>query len=122
MKTNTLTNERRRDERVTPPQQPRQKLYLCVDDQFYDVQLVWDVSPFGVGLQIDRALVKDTVIRLMYEYDSLDLQAQGTVIWSHALEDPADCHDMPQAHRIGIALGPEDLEENLRFFQVMTGR
>src|SRR3990167_3481751 len=117
----TFMNEQRREERFTPTQQSTHGLYLYVADQCMDVQAVWDVSPFGVGLQVDCAIDKGAMVRLMYEYKSAVLQVHGTVMWCTIFRNIPNNSDLLPSYRVGISLGSEDVEANVLFFRYMTG-
>ena len=111
--------EHRRAERVIPVQQPKGTLVLYVEDQGFDVKSVRDVSPFGAGVCIESDINKGTKIRLNYQIEGDDLQVFGIVAWSSPVEVVTVIDEM-NLYRIGICLQPENVEDNLNFYRLMT--
>ena len=89
---------------------------------------MWDVSPFGVGLQIDRtinithAISKDANIQLMYPFEGVDLYIHGLITWSMVFVDNRDSDGLHRSYRLGISLRQDDIEANVQFFKYVTGQ
>jgi len=117
-----LKKERRKEERTTPTQQPKGKISLYVENQCLDVREVLDVSPVGVGLYFDNAIDNVTDIRLKYQYETIDLEVNGSVVWCMAVEEaPYSEHDT-RRYLVGIHLRPDDMGTNNQFFKAITGQ
>ena len=116
-----MEKERRREERITPTQQLKGKFYLYVENRCLDVRAVLDVSPFGVGLQIDNSINNGTDIRLEYQHETIDLEVNGSVAWSIAFEEEPYSEQDTHQYLVGIHLRPEDMGANIQFFKAVTG-
>ena len=114
--------DKRREERVTPAYQPKGELYLYTGEQRLNIQTVRDVSPFGIGLQIDSPITNGAEIRLTYQHEEINLQVYGSVIWNRAVKEDSDAEKCSRSYQLGISLYPEDKGVNLQFFRTLTGR
>ncbi|MEE8428973.1 MAG: hypothetical protein V3S33_05680 [Gammaproteobacteria bacterium] len=120
-----MTTERREHKRTFFIQSPDRKLYLYIDDQHIEVESVWDISPFGIGLQIenainiDHAVTTDADIQLRYQYAGVDQQVRGSITWSKIFIDGPD--SLHRSYRLGVCLDDDDIEPNVLFFKFMTG-
>jgi len=119
-----LSTERREHKRTFFIQAPDRKLYLYIDDQNIEVESVWDISPFGIGLQInnavniDHAVSADTDIQLRYRFGGDDQNVRGSITWSKIfIDNPGSLH---RSYRLGVCLD-DDIEANILFFKFMTG-
>lgn len=121
MREATLLKERRRNNRIILTQQSKWKLYLHVDGQYHEVQSVWDISPFGAGLQVSGAVGKGAEVRLKYQVGGVDLLVRGLVIWSTVFDENPGAKETACSYRVGVAFRPEDAKENTRFFRYLTG-
>ncbi|MEE8428984.1 MAG: PilZ domain-containing protein [Gammaproteobacteria bacterium] len=120
MRKATLLQERRRNNRIILTQQSKWKLYLYADGEYHEVQSVWDISPFGAGLQISGAVEKGTEVRLKYQVGGVDLRVCGLVIWSSVFDENPGTEKAVRSYRVGIAFRPEDAKENTHFFRYLT--
>ncbi len=111
--------EHRRAERVVPSQQPLGELMLYVGEQCLAVKSVRDVSPFGIGVCIDKAISNESKIRMRYKTGADDVQVSGVVAWS-ALVAEDGSNDVAGTYRTGICLQPADVEANLEFYRLIT--
>ena len=113
--------ELRRTERVVPAQQPKGTLVLSVNDDSFEVKSVRDVSPFGIGVCVECDVEKESAVCLNYQAEGEEIEVFGVVAWS----GPVAGDDKAQAaplFRIGICLQPENVESNLYFYRLMTGK
>ncbi len=117
-----MDKEQRKVERIIPVQPMKGKLYLYVGELCLEVRSVWNVSPFGIGLQVDSDIDKGTEIRLEYQHETTDLQLHGFVIWSTVFEQELDGGTRPQSYRMGIGLQPENMGINSQFFRLITNQ
>lgn len=117
-----LILDKRREKRITPAYQPKGELYLYTGEQRLNIQTARDVSPFGIGLQIDGPLTNGAEVRLTYQHGEVNLQVYGSVIWNMAVEENAGVGECPRSYRVGLSLYPEDKGVNLQFFRTLTGR
>ncbi|MCF6323413.1 MAG: hypothetical protein L3J89_03670 [Gammaproteobacteria bacterium] len=111
--------EMRRTQRAVPAEQPGGKLVLSVKEQDFDVKSVHDISPFGIGVCIERDVVKDEGVRLSYQTEAGDCQVYGVVVWSAPVKSGDATPAMPLFH-IGICLSPENVKNNLDFYRLMV--
>ncbi len=119
-----MSTERREHKRTFFIQAPDRKLYLYIDDQNIEVESVWDISPFGIGLQInnavniDHAVSADTDIQLRYRFGGDDQNVRGSITWSKIfIDNPGSLH---RSYRLGVCLD-DDIEANILFFKFMIG-
>jgi len=113
--------EQRRTERVVPAQQPKGTLVLSVNGDSFEVKSLRDVSPFGIGVCIESDLVKESEVRLSYQTGIEDLEVFGVVAWSALIVEDDNAQAAP-LFRIGICLQPDNVESNLSFYHLMTGK
>jgi len=111
--------EHRCAERITPPQPPQGRLTLYVDGQGFAVKSVRDVSPFGVGVCIESDIGQDKDVRLSYQSEDHDSEVFGTIAWSSPVE-VANAVDAVSLYRIGICFQPENVKDNLHFYNLMS--
>ncbi len=117
-----MHKEKRNVERIILAQPMQGKLYLYVEELCLEVRSVWNVSPFGVGLQVDSDIDKGTGIRLEFQHETTDLQVDGSIIWSAVFEDELEGGTRAQSYRMGIRLLPENMEINSQFFRSITSQ
>ena len=114
--------EKRREGRITPIYQPKGELYLVVGERHFDIRAVRDISPFGIGLQIDSPITNGTEVQLKYLYEAVDLDVRGIVIWNMTAQEDSSTGEISRSYRVGISLYPDDQGVNLQFFKTLTGR
>jgi len=115
-----LHKEKRNVERIIPDQPMKGKLNLYVKKLCLEVRSVWNVSPFGIGLQVDSNIDKGARILLEFQHETTELHVHGSVIWSAAFEDELEGGTPAQSYRMGIRLLPENMEINSQFFRSIT--
>ncbi|VAW86221.1 hypothetical protein MNBD_GAMMA17-1463 [hydrothermal vent metagenome] len=109
----------RQTKRVIPAHQPKGKLVLLVKEQRFDVTSVRDISPFGIGVYIERGVVIDEEVCLSYQTEAEECQVYGVVAWSASVKSDV-VTQTTSLFRIGICLNPENVESNLNFYRLMV--
>ncbi len=115
-----MQKEKRNVERIILVQPMKGKLNLYVKKLCLEVRSVWNVSPFGIGLQVDSDIDKGARILLEFQHETTELHVEGSVIWSTIFEDEPEGGTRAQSYRMGIRLLPENMEINSQFFRSIT--
>lgn len=115
-----MQEEKRNVERIILVQPMKGKLNLYVKKLRLEVRSVWNVSPFGIGLQVDNDIDKGARILLEFQHNTTELHVEGSVIWSAIFEDEPVGGTRAQSYRMGIRLLPENMEVNSQFFRSIT--
>lgn len=111
--------EKREKERLTVEPQPKGKLMLSTKDKSLKVQLVRDVSPFGVMVQINETIGNGETVKLIYQHKDIQLDVNGTVKWRKIEDDHGNTNPTKMICHAGISFDPEELELNLKFFNAL---
>jgi len=123
-----LKNERREHKRTFFTQSPERALHIYIDGLCVKIGSVWDVSPFGVGLQIDGVINLDNIINkgtdvmLTYQAEGINLRVRGFIMWSMVFVDNLDSTGVHRSYRMGVSLQSDDIEDNITFFKYVTGQ
>jgi len=117
-----LPKEKRNVERIILVHPMKGKLNLYVKKLRLEVRLVWNVSPFGIGLQVDSDIDKGTRVLLEFQHKTTELHVEGSVIWSAVFEDELEGGTVTQSYRMGIRLLPENMGINSQFFRSITNQ
>ncbi|MFC1602849.1 PilZ domain-containing protein [Pseudomonadota bacterium] len=125
MKENTaiLSAEPRQADRYEPFQSRKGKLSLVVEGQTqaHDVQILRDISPFGLGVEASLLIEAGKRIHLTYEEADLSLAVVGTVAWHRKPAGvTADASRLEQYH-LGVELCPANIAKNVHFFRYLSG-
>ncbi len=108
-----------RTKRVVPAEQSGGKLVLLLEEQGFDVKSVRDVSPFGIGVCIERDVVIDEEVCLSYQAEAGDCQVYGVVVWCVPVK-PENAIQVTPLFHIGICLDPRNVESNLNFYRLIV--
>ncbi len=95
-------------------------LRLYVEGACLDVIQAKDISPFGVGIQINAAIDDDAPVKLSYVTDRVRLEVSGTVMWRKVVRKPSGDRSIKECW-VGIFLHPRNLDSNVAFYQAMIG-
>jgi len=113
-----MEKNRRSTDRNKPTADLKGKFILYAGSNAYDVYLVRDVSPFGIGVKISEMLVMNTRIRLSYVENSNSYEVRGNVVWSSA-DGTAD--DGTKLYATGVLFTPMDTSINIEFYNLLMG-
>lgn len=116
-----MSKNKRSVERETPTANLPGKFSLHAGSNVFDVRLVRDASPFGIGLKITEQIDKNTRIRLCYKYNDISYEAHGMVIWSSLDKDMSSTAD-ETLYRVGIQFNPEETSTNVDFYNMLMGQ
>ncbi|NWF36057.1 PilZ domain-containing protein [Mariprofundus sp. KV] len=92
-------------------------LALYSNNQPINVLEVLDLSPFGIGLEVDSRIETGCRVSLSYHYTTTDIEVHGTVVWSSGRSE-----DGPAVFRVGIYLQEDESALNVELFNAMTAR
>jgi hypothetical protein len=76
--------ELRGEERIALNRPPKGELTLIVGKKSIRVAAVRDISAQGLRVQIGTPVGKDENVCVSFRHESVDLQVNGTVVWSSA--------------------------------------
>ncbi|MBI3479042.1 MAG: PilZ domain-containing protein [Nitrosomonadales bacterium] len=95
--------DQRRAERIALLEQPKGEFFLHVKDDLYSVRSVLNISSQGISLQLDNIVGVATEVVLQYKYKAINIQVNGTVVWSRPSNGPIET-EVALPYEIGINL------------------
>ena len=110
--------EQRKKDRIHIHQKPKGTLKLIIEDETRDVQLIGNISPFGIMVQVKKTVDVNTDVGLFYTIENMNFEILGTVKWVQTYGDEADRKSI--YCQLGISFWPQNVKENLDFFSVLT--
>lgn len=117
-----LENLRNHD-RVTLKLKPTGVMKLIFEDKAKDIQYIGDLSPFGIMVQLNYAITLNTEVSLVHTLNNTNLEIIGTVKWVKVLDESLD-KNAPRSKTVsllGICFSPQNVKENLDFFNSLIG-
>ena len=115
-----MTSERRSSGRSAFKIPRGSELLLDADGSAVNILNVQDLSPFGIGLQIDRELGLGSAVRFQYRRETVDIEVHGSIVWSSAIRSATD--ENVTIFRVGIYFQEAEPDLNVTFFNAMTAR
>jgi len=96
----------RKTERIYLSTQPKGELYLLVEGQSYSVSSVLNISPQGIRVQLNKALIDVKDVILQYKHNDINLNVNGIIAWNTPSSD-SSTDNSAVSYDIGInLLGP----------------
>ena len=110
--------ELRKSHRVSVSIIPEGTLRLILADESIMVQRIGNISPFGIMVQVKRAIDENVEVGLFYTIENMNFEILGTVKWVDIVPDEntgklAFC-------RLGISFNPRHVKENMDLFNILT--
>ena len=99
-----MQKDQRRAERIALLTQPKGELYLHVKNERYSVRSVLNISSQGISLQLDNSIETASEVVLQYKYNQINMQVNGTVVWSRPSNEPVATEATHRPHDIGVNL------------------
>ncbi|PIP01435.1 MAG: hypothetical protein COW18_13715 [Zetaproteobacteria bacterium CG12_big_fil_rev_8_21_14_0_65_54_13] len=106
----TMTIERRKGNRELFVDGLTGELALTVDSNPIPVHLVYDVSPFGIGMLVEGQVAMGGKVSMEFRHDDQVIVVNGLVVWS--VPDVTGLKT-----RLGIYLDADGAASNIAFFQ-----
>ncbi|MDQ6992477.1 MAG: PilZ domain-containing protein [Mariprofundus sp.] len=92
------------------------ELILLVGDRSVGIWKVRDISPFGMGLSIDKKVATGTEMTLEYRCESVEIRVFGVVVWSESESDEAE----GGGYRVGVYFKADKMAMNMALCKVLT--
>ncbi len=111
--------ERRNVPREALAQQPKGVLRLYTNYRCLDVVEIRDVSPFGLGLQLNAAVDNGARVQLRYAHQGVRIEVMGTIVWKKpvGLSEPKPF--AAYGCWVGIFLHPGNLDANFALYRAL---
>ncbi|NWF38089.1 hypothetical protein F3F96_02920 [Mariprofundus sp. NF] len=113
-----MSSERRSNGRRALEFPSGSKLSIYSNGHPVNILKVQDISPFGIGLQLDRRLDNGCRISLSYQRGTTAIEVHGTVVWSSVTAAGSD--NESAAFRVGIYLQEDQSALNVTLFNAIT--
>ena len=111
--------ELRKKERTIIQDKPVGNLKLIVEDESTDVQLIGNLSPFGIMIQVKKSVEVNTDVGLFYTIESMNFEILGTVKWTKTHKDET-ADKKSSYYQLGISFWPQNTKENMDFFNILS--
>ena len=113
--------EQREKERIIIKHKPQGDLKLIIEDESKTVQLIGNISPFGIMVQVKKPVDVHMDVGLIYTVKNINFEVLGTVKWARTYhQEGADA--ALSYSQLGISFWPQNMKENMDLFNILSGQ